>query len=143
MNTPRVLLLVALASAPVIAEADPNCPDAVTAAAKKAFPDATVTKCIAETAGFEVTMQRKDKSIVELDISAKGEIEQIEEVVSLAAIPAVVSKAFAAKYPKAAMLRAEKQTKADKTVSYEIAFESRKDLKEATFKDDGTFVEED
>ena len=41
------------------------------------------------------------------------------------------------------ILRAEKQTKADTSVSFEVAFKAGKTLKEATFKDDGTFVEEE
>jgi hypothetical protein len=139
----RVLFAAALASLPAIAVADTACPAAVTDAAKKAFPDATVTKCVAEKSSFEVKMQRKNKSMVELDISAKGEIEQIEEVVAVSAIPAPVTKAFAAKYPKATMLKAEKQTKADKSVSFEIAFKADKGMKEATFTADGTFVEEE
>ena len=127
----------------VFAAATTTCPVAVTDAAKKAFPDATVTKCVAEKSSFEVKMQKKDKSIVELDISASGQIEQIEEVVPVSSLPAAVTKAFAAKYGKATILRAEKQTKADKSVSYEVAFKSGKTLKEATFKEDGTFVEEE
>ena len=50
-----------------------------------------------------------------------------------------MTKAFAAKYPKAKADRAEKQVKADKTTTYEIAFGKT----EVTFKDDGTFVEEE
>jgi hypothetical protein len=139
----RILLVAALVSLPCIAGADTACPSAVTDAAKKAFPQATITKCIAEKTIFEVKMQKADKSMLELDISAKGDIEQIEEVVPVSSVPAAVTKAFAAKYPKAAMLKAEKQTKADKSVSFEVAFKTDKHLKEATFKEDGTFVEEE
>ena len=70
-------------------------------------------------------------------------IEMIEEMIAISAIPAAVTKAFAAKYGKAELLTAEKQTKADKSVSFEIAFKTAKGTKEATFKADGTFVEEE
>jgi hypothetical protein len=98
---------------------------------------------VAEHSIFEVVMHRKDKSRVELDVTAKGVIEQIEETVPVSAVPAAVTKAFAARYPKASVLRAEKQTKADKSVSFELAFKVGASVKEATFKDDGTFVEEE
>jgi len=55
-----------------------------------------------------------------------------------------VTAAFEAKYPKTKASKAEKQTKADGTVTYEIAFKDAKGKKhEATFKEDGTFVEEE
>ncbi|MDB4960804.1 MAG: hypothetical protein JWP01_803 [Myxococcales bacterium] len=139
----RIMLVAALLSFPCIAGADTTCPSAVTDAAKKAYPQATITKCIAENTFFEVKMQKSDKSIVELDISAKGDIEQIEEVVPVSSVPAAVTKAFAARYPKATLLKIEKQTRSDKTITFEVAFKSGKTLKEATFKDDGTFVEEE
>jgi hypothetical protein len=129
--------------APIAAHAGRACPAAVTDAATKAVPDATITRCVAEHSIFEVVMHRKDKSRVELDVTAKGVIEQIEETVPVSAVPAAVTKAFAARYPKASVLRAEKQTKADKSVSFELAFKVGASVKEATFKDDGTFVEEE
>ena len=137
----RVVLLTLLVSLPALATAAPVCPTPVTDAARKAFPDAKLTRCVPEGAIFEVVMQNKDRSVVELDISATGQIEQVEEVV--ASVPPPVSKAFTARYPRASMLKAEKQTKADNSVTYEIAFKSGKTLKEATFRADGTFVEEE
>jgi hypothetical protein len=139
----RILFAGALLSLPAVAAAETTCPSTVTDAAKKAFPDATIMKCIAERAGFEVKMQKKDRSVVELDITAKGEIEQTEEVVPVASLPAAVTKAIAAKYPRTTVLKAEKETSSDKSVSFEVAFKVGKTLKEATFKEDGTFVEEE
>lgn len=138
-----VLFGAVLASVPAIAVADTACPAAVTDAAKKAYPDAKLTKCIAEGAAFEVKMRKKDKTVVELDISAQGAIELTEEVVPVSTVPAAVTKAFSAKYPKATILKAERQTKADKSSSFEVKFKSGKGYKEATFKEDGTFVEEE
>lgn len=129
--------------APALANAEATCPAAVTDAAKKAFPDAIITKCVAEKSIFEVVMKKKDKSRVELDVNAKGEVEQIEEMVPVSSVPQAVTKAFTARYPKASLMRAEKQTKADKSVTFEVAFKVGTAMKEATFKDDGTFVEEE
>jgi hypothetical protein len=140
LRTAVVAFLVAL---PAVASAETACPAAVTDAAKKAFPDATITKCVAEKSGYEVRLVKKDKTKAELDITASGQIEQIEEVVPVASIPQAVTKAFAAKYGKATILKAEKMTKADKSASFEVGFKVGKDFKEATFKDDGTFVEEE
>ena len=137
------LLTASLASPPLVARADTSCPAVVTEAAKRAFPGATMTKCVAEKSDFEVKLQKQDRSVVELDISAKGEIKQIEEVVPVAAIPAAVTRAFAARYPRATLFKAEKQSKADKSVTFEVAFKVDKVRKEATFKSDGTFVEEE
>jgi biopolymer transport protein ExbD len=142
-RTFRVLLFASITALPLAAAADTSCPTVVTDAAKKAFPDAALIKCVVEKSGFEVKMQKKDKSKVELDISAKGEILQTEEVVPVATLPEKVTKAFAARYPKSTLLKAEKQSRADKTVTFEVAFKVDKALKEATFKEDGTFVEEE
>lgn len=138
----RTLVATLLLSAP-IASADTACPAAITDAAKQAVPGASLVKCVAKKSHFEAKMQKPDKSIVEVELSATGEIEEIEEVIATSAIPEVVAKAFAVKYPKTSILKAEKQTKADKSVTYELAFKTDKGLKEATFKADGTFVEEE
>jgi hypothetical protein len=138
------LLTVALVLAPALAGADTSCPTTVTDAAKKAFPGATITTCKPEDGAFEVKLETKDKSKIEADFDAKGTLLQTEEVVPLASLPAAVTKAFAAKYPKAKASRAEKMTKmADKSSEYEIAFATAKGNREATFKADGTFVEEE
>ena len=139
----QLVVATGLATLPAAALADTACPAAVTDAAKKAVAGATITKCVAEKSIFEVKMKKADNSIVELEISAKGEIEEIEEVVPVASLPAAVTRAFAARYAKASLLKAEKQTKADKSVTFEVAFKVGKGLKEATFKEDGTFVEEE
>ena len=140
-RTIQILVFASLTTSAIAATETP-CPAAVTAAANKAFPGGKITKCIAENHSFEVKMQTKDKSMVELDIAANGDIDQIEQEIPVASLPAAVTKAFAARYPKATILKAEKQTKANKTVTFEVAFKHDK-RKEATFKEDGTFVEEE
>ena len=60
----------------------------------------------------------------------------------MACVPEAVTRAFAARYPKASMLKAEKQTRADHSITFELAFKTGKTVREATFRVDGTFVEE-
>lgn len=144
-NILGIVCALSLVSVPAFANADKTpCPAAVTNAAKKAFPDGTVNKCKAEEGNFEVKLTKKDGSKIEADISAKGELLQTEEVVAVASLPKAVTDAFAKKYPKATATKAEKQVRlADKTTTFEVAFKTDKGKKEATFKDDGTFVEEE
>ena len=136
----RITLLCLLAATPAFAA--PSCPTAVTDAITKAFPKAKVDRCKAEKEHghdqFEVRVTKADASKAEVDVAPDGKILQVEETIAPAELPDAVKKAFAAKYPKAKASRAEKQT-AGAEVSYEIAFGT----KEATFKADGSFVEEE
>ena len=111
------------------------CPKAVTDAIAKAYPKSSVKTCKAEGANFEARLASPD---LEVELTADGTIVEIEEKIDVAKLPDAVKKAFAARYPKAKAERAEKQT-AGKTVSYEIAFGKT----EATFTEDGKFVEEE
>ncbi len=133
-----IMLLTSVASAE-------TCPAAVTAAVKKAFPDGTITKCAAHVEKgqkhFEAKVSR-GKATLEIDVSPKGEILLIEEPIAVADLPAAVTRALAARYPKVKATRAEKMTKGAE-LSFEIAFQSEGRRKEATFKQDGTFVEEE
>ncbi|MBV8757799.1 MAG: PepSY-like domain-containing protein [Deltaproteobacteria bacterium] len=136
----RTTLVLMLAATPAFAA--PSCPTAVTDAIAKAFPKSKIDRCKSETekgvTQFEVRLTKADAKKVEVDVAADGKILQIEEKIAPTELPDAVKKAFAAKYPKAKAERAEKQT-AGSDVSYEIAFGT----KEATFKADGTFVEEE
>lgn len=138
----KLSLVIAFLLSTNVAFADGACPAAATDAAKKKFPDATITKCIAEKSRFEVKMEKKDHSRIEVEVTAKGEILAIEEIVPVSALPEVVTKAFAAKYPKATANKVEKITM-PKITSYEIAFTVGKQRREATFEENGTFVEEE
>lgn len=134
------LAAILLVATPAVAA--PSCPTAVTDAIAKAFPKSKVDRCKAEKEHghdqFEVRVTKSDAKKAEVDVAPDGKILQVEEKVAPAELPAAVKKAFAAKYPKAKAERAERQT-AGSDVSYEIAFGA----KEATFKADGTFVEEE
>jgi hypothetical protein len=123
------------------------CPAAVKATTDKAFPGNTGATCKAEREDgkdiIEVKLTRKEGGQVELDVAPDGALLQIEEVVAVAELPAPVTKAFTAKYPKAKPERAEKQTITGKGVFFELAFTTDKGRKEATFAADGAFVEEE
>src|SRR5262245_5699607 len=97
----RALLAGALVSLSGTAVAnEPACPTAITDAAQKAYPGSKLAKCRRGTDHFEVHLLKKDGSKVELVLSTKGEVEVTEEVVPVSAVPAAVTKAFAARYPK-------------------------------------------
>jgi hypothetical protein len=136
----RTTLVCLLVATPAVAA--PSCPTAVTDAIAKAFPKAKIDSCKAEKEHghdqFEVRVTKADAKRAEIDVAPDGKILQVEEKIAPAELPDAVKKAFAAKYPKAKAERAEKQT-AGADVSFEIAFGT----KEATFKADGTFVEEE
>ncbi|HVT59814.1 MAG TPA: PepSY-like domain-containing protein [Thermoanaerobaculia bacterium] len=124
------------------------CPAAVKDAALKAYPSAKVTACKEEKekgkVQYEVKLETKEAKKLELDISPEGTLLLTEEPAALASLPTAVTAAFAAKYPKMKAASADKQTKPDGTVTYEMAWKDAKGKRhEATFKDDGTFVEEE
>lgn len=143
----RKILVLLLAAAPAYAEPPGGCPAAVTTAVKKAFPKATLGACKAEHEHgkdrFEVKLTKSSGEKVEVDVAPDGTVLQVEEKIAVDALPAAVKKAFAAKYPKATPTRAEKQTPATGKPSYELAFQVDGKRKEATFAEDGAFVEEE
>ena len=127
--------------------ASAGCPANVTDAAVKAFPGAKVTSCKQEKehgkVQFEVKLDTKDAKKMELDISPEGSVLLTEEKVPVETVPPVVMTAFGAKYPKAKAEHAEKQTKPDGTITYELAWTDKGKRHEATFGDDGKFVDEE
>ena len=146
----RMLLVAVLSCSSAVAVADapaapaaPACPKSLSDAAIKAFPGAKVTKCREGKDHSVVHLEKKDGTKAELELSPKGDIQETEEEVAVTTVPAAVTKAFAARYPKLKATKAEKNTKADKSVSYELAAGEKDSKTEASFKDDGTFLEEE
>lgn len=141
MKTALVLVLACSTAAAA------NCPPSITAAATKAVPETTVTSCHPELEDginkYEVKLARKDKSVVEVDVAQDASIISIEEPIALDKLPGAVTKAFAAKYPKVKPTKAERATITGKGTFFEIGFHANGASREATFKDDGTFVEEE
>lgn len=123
----------------------PSCPGPVADTVAKAHPGARVLSCKKEMEKgkpqYEVKLNSKGTRL-ELDVSPAGEILQTEEKVPLSSVPVPVLSAFAARYPKAKPSRAEKQTKADGQVTYELAFRRGRKI-EATFDEAGKFVEQE
>lgn len=150
--TCAALALSLLAVAPVRADspkpaAGTTCPEVVKGAIAHLFPKATIARCKPEHEDghdqFEVKVVKADGAKAEVDVAPDGKVLQIEEKVAVDSLPAAVKKAFATKYPKAKLLGAEKQTPAAGTPSYELAFHTDHGRVEATFAEDGTFVEEE
>jgi hypothetical protein len=142
-----MLIAPGLAAAKTAA-AKTDCPSVVKDAAEKAYPSSKTTGCKQENekgkVQYEVKLVTKEAKKLELDISPEGSVLLTEEVVAMDSVPKGVMSAFDTKYPKMKAARAEKQTKADGTVTYEIAWKDAKGKKhEATFKEDGSFVEEE
>jgi hypothetical protein len=130
-------LLVAVLSA------SPPCPQAVLDAAQKAQPGTKVASCKEENERGKTQYEVKLENKIELDVSPDGKVLQTEEKVAVESVPKAVSSAFAARYPAAKASKAEKQTKADGSVTWELAFNDAKGKHEATFKADGAFLEEE
>ena len=142
----RTLIMLALFTPLAYADAT-TCPAAVKTAIDKAFPKATISRCKAEKEHgrdqFEVKAARADGKAIEVDVTPDGKILQVEEKIALDQVPAAVKKAFDARYPKAKLAGAEKQTPASGAPTYELAFATDAGRKEATFTEDGKFVEEE
>lgn len=139
------LMFVALAS--TTASADDACPAPVKTTLEQKFPKSTITRCKAEREHgrdqFEVKLSKADGAKIEVDVSPDGKILQVEEKISVDKVPAAVTKAFGQRYPKAKLDAAEKQTPSEGAPTYELEFTTDKGRKEATFTEDGKFVEEE
>jgi uncharacterized membrane protein YkoI len=92
---------------------------------------------------YEVKLKTAEGKKLSLDVAPEGAILLTEEKVAVASVPPAVSAAFAARYPKATAKAAEKQTKPDGKVSYELAFKAGGKKKEATFDENGTFASDE
>jgi hypothetical protein len=146
--TPLVLALSLCAARSANADdRKPACPDAVTAAVAKAYPDGAISACKHEVEDgheqFEVRLARKAGGTLELDVAPDGKILQTEEAIDLTAVPDAVLTAFAKRYPKAKPTGAERQVQADGTTYFELSFSEKGKKRAATFSLHGKFVEEE
>ncbi len=143
---PLLLALPLFADPPKPAPAT-ECPAAVKGAITRAFPKSSISNCKAEHEHggdqFSVNVVKADGTKAEVDVSPEGKVLQVEEQIAVDNVPAAVTKAFAAKYGKAKIATAEKQTPAQGAPTYELAFVTNAGRKEATFTEDGKFVEEE
>lgn len=123
------------------------CPEPVKAGALKTYPAAKISSCKQEKENgkiqYEVRLKTGDERKLELDIDPEGAILLTEEKVAAQSVPKAALSAFEAKYPRAKVSGAEKQTKPDGTPTYELAFKKDGKSHEATFDEQGRFVEEE
>jgi uncharacterized membrane protein YkoI len=136
-------VIAALASLGLAHAAD--CPPAVKDAVVKAHAGATVSSCAAEKEDgrrqYSVRIVEAGGEPLELDVSPAGAILKTEQKVAFDTLPSTVAAAFKGRYPEAKVSTAEKQSSADGKVVYEIAFATGKKVREASFAEDGTFIE--
>jgi hypothetical protein len=129
------------------ADAKHSCPAPVTASVEKVYPHAKISSCKHEEEDgktqYEVKLDKKSAQGLELDVSPDGSILQTEKIVKIRSVPEKVLSAFKAKYPTMKINRAQEQTKADGSISFELAFMDKIKNHEATFAIDGSFVEEE
>jgi hypothetical protein len=141
-------LAAAKSLGPGVKGAGGACPPAVTRATQKAHPSSKITACKQENekgkVQYEVKLETKEAKKLELDVSPEGSILLTEEAVAVDSVPRAVMTAFTAKYPQMKAASADKQTKSDGSVSYEIAWKDAKGKRhEATFSEKGPFLEEE
>ena len=145
----KVLGAVAMLTvfSPLSSRAEPTCPNSIYEAARGAYPSSRVSACKEEReegrVQYEVKLIHGNEGAIELDVSPEGVVLQTETVVAVGQVPSEITKAFNLKYPNTRVTRAERQTKRDGAVTYELAFAVHGKKHEATFKQDGTLLEEE
>jgi hypothetical protein len=143
----RTLAILLLFATPTFAEPAATCPPTVIKSIAKAFPKAAIAGCKTEREHgqdvVEVKITEAGRTPTIIDATPDGTILQVESAIAVDALPDAVKKAFTARYPKAKPVSAEQQVSPKGSTRYEIAFASSAGRKEATFAEDGKFVEEE
>jgi uncharacterized membrane protein YkoI len=111
-------------------------PKAVLAAVKARFPDAKLVRAEKETEKgktvYEIAINNKNQKI-EVTLTPKGKITEIEKQIAAKAMPAGVTKALKAKYPEATYKRIEEVFKVkkgkEKLAYYEVLLVTKEDKK--------------
>jgi len=123
-------------------------PKAVADAVKKRFPDAELVKASKETEDgkmfYEVSVKDKDLK-ADVTLTAEGQVQEMEKEVAAKDLPAAVTEALEAKYPKAALKKSEEIIKvrdgAEKLESYEVLLvTTEKKTVEVVFSPDGKII---
>jgi hypothetical protein len=151
--TIALVLVVAVACTPpskdgsVPQKAGPaSCPEVVAQTVAREFPNATGTRCKAEHVGsmdqYEVRLVRDGAELI-VDVAADGRVLQTEAAIPIDQVPVKVMANFSAKYQGVKPTRAEKQVRIGKGVFYELAFKTEQKGREATFAEDGSFIDEE
>ena len=146
MSSPRVLLSTAFSLGILLlagqgeAKVNQICPAAVTAAVEKAYPQSKVSSCKRDRIQYEVKVDRKSAQALNIDVSEKGSIIQTREKVDVNSIPKSVVSAFQSKYHKQKILGAEKLTKPNGSIRYEVAYKKMLLRHQALFDSKGTYL---
>lgn len=114
-------------------------PQAVVAAFKSAYPNATVKGYSKERENGKLfyEIESKDGSTMrDLLYNPDGSVAEIEETVAATDLPAEAQQAIQAKYPKAIVSRAERVTRGDK-IEYEVSARRGKQRISLVFDADG------
>ena len=125
-------------------------PAAVAATVKAHFPDAEFTSITKETEGtkvvYDIELKQKGKKH-EMDVQEDGTILEIENEVAAKDLPAAVTKALEAKYPKGTLKEAMEVNKVTgkeiKLLHYELTVETGGKSVEVLISADGKEVKEE
>jgi uncharacterized membrane protein YkoI len=97
-------------------------PKAVLDAVKAKYPDGELLGAEKENENgkvlYEIKVKNKDQKL-EASFTEDGKLDSVEEEIEIKALPKEVSDALDAKYPKAKLEGAEKETAGDK-ITYEV-----------------------
>jgi uncharacterized membrane protein YkoI len=126
-------------------------PKAVQDAIKARFPDGEVTSVEKETEDgkvvYDIELKQKGRKY-EMDILEDGTVIEIEKEIAAKDLPAAVSKALEAKYPKATIKEVMEvykvKDKDEKLTEYEVTLETAdKESKEVKVSLDGKSIKEE
>jgi uncharacterized membrane protein YkoI len=126
-------------------------PKAVQDAIKARFPDGEVTSVEKETEDgkvvYDIELKLKGRKY-EMDILEDGTVIEIEKEIAAKDLPAAVSKALEAKYPRATIKEVMEvykvKDKDEKLTEYEVSLETAdKELKEVKVSLDGKSIKEE
>ena len=117
-------------------------PTPIVDAFKKAYPNAVIKNAAKETEGGKTVweVESTDNGLArDLVYNPDGTVVDIEEEVPVASLPPAVTAALKAKFPKAAITKAEKLFKG-KVMTYEMTITGAGGVKAAEFTPEGKFV---
>jgi hypothetical protein len=131
-------------AAPAAKAEDPaaKLPKAILDAFKKTYPKAVIKNVAEEKADGKTTweVESTDSGLArDLVYNPDGTVVDIEEEVAAASLPSAVTAALKAKYPKAAITKAEKLT-TGKTFVYELTITGAGEVKSIELTADGKAV---
>lgn len=117
-------------------------PTPILDAFKKAYPNAVIKNAAKETEGGKTVweVESTDNGLArDLVYNPDGTVVDIEEEVPPASLPPAVTAALKAKFPKAAITKAEKKT-TGKVLTYEMTITGAGKVTSAEFTPEGKFV---